>query len=667
MKRATSPNNVLGSFLARCRQGRGCIDLIGDSNTLYADAGENHGWFKGMHPALLRIGLPWWGTGLWSINNGQNNNTSYIPGYQYRPRFSTLVGVTRTPEQGGAGTPPYDVNPPDELGNFCRWAGVAALTNWMPNSYGYTQDSASETGTANAGILFDENCSLGMNNALDAYFWYGTFPTAAGTGNFHPGWRQDTPLTTLEMSAVINPMLPNAYGMAFAKVTKQPRNHGDTKIFAGFRVPGQGDINGPFFATYLNVVRPDLLTGFSISAMLTFGGRSAVEMYVAIQNTPDATIDHYFQARLQPVIDAGQTPFMLIIINTGLNDRVVTGLSADAVNASNTGPGFAANLDAIMSRLTARWVASGRSVNNLYFGLQVSHPQSDNANQAATTWQETLLVTFRRAAEDLARSRTNTFAVDWTALTTSAEMRNNRWYAFDNGRPHMSEAGYEALATRLFADALSTNEPAAVPPFTPVNNMLRSGWSVIVKNDVSNETLAAAGFIPIETVERWIHDFRSGQPSGCVEMAEFDELEFAFVSPRADNATGSYLVTLLTPVYEDRLNTNGNQSRVPTGYIERRHEAGALTVGALTCGAQAAAANTRLNAGDRVVDTITATLNRAGTEVESPAGDGIATLRVRTLGAPVVRIQTLIAETGSGALGFTVLARRVKGEARPSL
>lgn len=254
-----------------------------------------------------------------------------------------------------------------------------------------------------------------------------------------------------------------------------------------FRLYGFNDqpIIGPFLALYQRVEQVGRSSGVSISSLAPLGGRNARDMAIALIGSDDRTLTKYFEEvrALQ-----GPTKHVLFRICTGLNDRNERNWAVGPIATLGSGPdAYQSNIMAIILRIQEIWSRNGWPQTELYFLMTPSHPVS--------TPDDPKLVSYRVAAQTVAKLFPRTAAVRLDQLTNSAEMTTNVYY---NPPPpqypewgidynHLTRAGAIALSNReidfllarscatdwngdgnsdatdlaIFADAVTANSPLA--------------------------------------------------------------------------------------------------------------------------------------------------------------------------------------------------------------
>ncbi|MEY3230025.1 MAG: hypothetical protein RL689_112 [Planctomycetota bacterium] len=401
---------------------------IGDSNQLQ----RSNGWDQGWHKALAeRFGL--YATGVVSWGEGQGQGAGQ--GFGYSALSSGGGGFT----YAGA---------PSEAAAFLD----SATSLLSPHNYVHVPVGASVPGTSLAGGLFDPTCPIDISGPLRLHFSYGRF-AGSGIGSFQPLCRfENFPFETI----VVGPTLPTRSGTAGFELA-----YGAVDVPAAARSrpislrasPQASTIVGPFIAYHLRAENRSRARGAAFSSLYALGSKSSNDMARALVVTSDATLTHYFDSlrRLQ-----GPSKAILVRINTGLNDRAESRPSVRlGLTPGNSAAAYQDNLLAIIERLRAIWTLNGWPQEELHFLLTASHPVAEP--------DEASLRSYRQACDQLARSQPRTATVRLDVITSASEMIANRWYQANNtDRNHLTEAAYDALASRELTTLL---KPPCVADF----------------------------------------------------------------------------------------------------------------------------------------------------------------------------------------------------------
>ncbi len=425
---ATVNAEALRPFFDLAIRARVDVVGIGDSNQLQ----RSNGWDQGWHKALdERFGL--YATGLVSWGEGQGLGSGQ--GYRYSALSSVGGGFSYT------GAPP-------EAAAFLD----SATSLLSPHGYLHVPAGASVPGTALAGGLFEPGCPIDIASPLRLHFSYGRF---AGTGgeSFQPLCRYEGfPFETILTGPVLATRSGHAgFELAYASldVSPGPRDR-PISLRATSRT---STLIGPFIAYHLRAENLSRPRGTAFSSLYAFGSKSSNDMARAVLASSDATLTHYFDSlrRLQ-----GPSKAVLVRINTGLNDRTESRPSVRlGLTPGNSAAAYQDNLLAIIERLRAIWTLNGWPQEELHFLLTASHPVAEP--------DEASLRSYRQACDQLARSQPRTATVRLDVITSASEMIANRWYQANNtDRNHLTEAAYDALASRELTTLL---KPPCVADF----------------------------------------------------------------------------------------------------------------------------------------------------------------------------------------------------------
>ncbi|TIL53770.1 SGNH/GDSL hydrolase family protein [Mesorhizobium sp.] len=418
------PKKQIGIFeQIKYRMTVGRVDFvgIGDSNQLLS----GHGWDHGFQYALSQH-FPMWATGL--LSQGENNGSGSGQGYLYS-RIGALIGAV-----SGA---------PADLGKYLD-KGAGSI---FPAYYTYLADGGSFSSNSQCGLFLSANCPIDNGAALDFDLYWGSFTT--GAGSFKPSVRIDqSPFNFLNVPASPTSTNTGAYGIqkTTLSITADP-----TRVdkAVGFKpiVTGNTGIVGPYFSTYYRARNPGRLTGFSYGTLEYRGGQSARTMANDLQQASNDTLTHYFS-----ILRADQgsgTKTIVICINSGLNDRNEgsASLGTAAIADGDSAPAFVDNFRAIVARIKAIWTLNGWNQKELFWILQVSHPQSspDDAE----------LVAYRAALEAYALYVGQAQVIDLSVVVPYADLIANGWYLNPvTDHNHLTQAGFEGASAAIIGAVL---------------------------------------------------------------------------------------------------------------------------------------------------------------------------------------------------------------------
>jgi len=414
---------VAREMLLQAREQRVALVRLGDSNQLRGGHGWDHGFQKA---ASDRYGL--YATPLIS----HNENYGLGAGIGYRCQALTqgsVVGSVQGPTPAWSG--------------FLDFAGGGTLTVHKMASISGVVPS-----TISSGILLFPDWPGDVDGPLRYSTWTGRF--TLGGGSFRPGWNSSGLVQMYGPGPfVTGPSVVEGMVRVDTDLEAGPRG---AMLRAGPNVGGYSDIVGPYLATYQCISNRARLTGVSSHTLFSGGGQSLYNYAVTLRDSPDKSIAHFFECVGDLMKQVGQRRQVIILLDSGLNDRNATGISIGAHPAiSSTAAGYADNARAIVDRIRGVLLADGWGPDEFCFVLSASHPVDDNP-WAYFEWQ---LTQYRSALEAMAMTDGDVGAIDLSRLTTASEMRALGYY--NNGgldTDHLVQKGYEDLAGRIL-DAIA--------------------------------------------------------------------------------------------------------------------------------------------------------------------------------------------------------------------
>lgn len=408
-------------FLVALKTQRVDIIGIGDSNQLFGGTGWNHGF-----QYVLDQRYTMYATSLFCHN--ENNNSGF------GSTFKGNIMPNRIGDVSGA---------PASLEAFLdRSLGKV-------HEYGHLTDGESFDGAA--GLKLDADHPVIVDDDdVRADFHYGTFES--GSGSFTPGARKaGDGFGTLKTGSTIDPVT-GSFGLSKTSFTL---SGGDRSVGVqfGWDLPQFANVEGPIFTTYQRVVNTTQTTGWSYHTQ-HYASRSLRDIAKLYQDASTDYLDYFFEQVRAEQVAEGQTPKVLVIINSGLNDRneTQTSVGPDEVADGDSEDAYADNAQAIINLFKTRWAANGWDTGELYFLIMPSHPISEP--------DDTELQSYQDAARTVANDNDQTTAVDLSKIVTSGQIDVNGWYS-SGGRSHLTEEGYEQLAD-LAVESLLTG---ATGPF----------------------------------------------------------------------------------------------------------------------------------------------------------------------------------------------------------
>lgn len=396
--------------LEAARHERIAVIGIGDSNQLFGGDGWDEGWSYALEQRYATYATP-----LMSLGENAGNGAGV-------GRGCAMFGTISSGAFAYAGAC-------DQLN-----AIMPAEADCRPSSYFLVPSGASIPENVNHGLVMSWWSAVGVNAHLRLHYTFGRF----GMGpSLAPCARLQQPPYSVIVSDTI-PATPCGTGVVSDGWLDVPAGSRNTDLNFRLNLPGT-KLNGGLVGYYMQVENVDAAAGAVFHTLYGYGGQSARDMAESMSR---ANLVEYL-GEISTLL--GPSRVVVVRISTGLNDRNESAPSfASGIIPGNSPAAFADNIASIITSFRAAWAALGNVQTNLRFVVAVSHPISSP--------DDPLLVSYRGAANDLARRRSGCVAVDFTKLTSSAEMLANGWYNLGGtDRNHILVAGSRELARRELA------------------------------------------------------------------------------------------------------------------------------------------------------------------------------------------------------------------------
>jgi hypothetical protein len=387
---------------------------IGESNQLH----NGFGWDSGIQKALAE-NYKMFATGLVPFNS--NNGTGTEMGYKYDRMFA--FGLN-------SGAP----------------AGLEAIVGATPpcgmHDYSYNADAVSTGINPPVGLEIDLDCPLDVNANLTGEWHYGTFIT--GVGEFKPAFMNfDDSGGVQEGNLVLTVTGAETMQREDHSVTATVRTQGRKMVYRAVNGnPFNKKVEGPYFFTYLRCINTDRNAGFSFGTIYDVGSRDLYDMAVAFQATSDAWYTYYFSQLRRIQLNTQGFVKIVIIINSGTNDRSETNTSVgpNAITDGDSASAYEDNGQAIIDKFRAEWILNAWPLSELNFIFMPTHPQGDPDDAEQASYQD--------ACRGLAQDNARVCSIDLSRLSNGTDYVDRGWY--DGGgasQPHLEEDGYyEAFA-----------------------------------------------------------------------------------------------------------------------------------------------------------------------------------------------------------------------------
>lgn len=339
----------------------------------------------------------------------------------------------------------------DESGVTADTGGASFLSlKWAPSAttqggmhYGHL---ASGTTYASGGVTISpvNTGDINITAALKGWFSYAAAKSYSG-GSFVPGAR----LSVSPFSAIGTGTSQSTTGdfdhvqLTSVSISADASRAGKGIEFR-YSVPGGTAATGPFSSVYARVENPAKTTGVSCHTLYYMGGQSAWNMAADIIGIPDQTLTTYFAEVRRLQVAAGQTPMVVVYMNSGLNDRNepnTPSLGPNPSTSPTSADAYVDNLRAVQNRIRYIWRINNWPEGELYWLFVPSHPIS--------TPDDTALVSYRTALSSAVSGDPQTSMVNLASLTTYDLMNANGWYAAGQAQMHLTNAGYDGLGSLI--------------------------------------------------------------------------------------------------------------------------------------------------------------------------------------------------------------------------
>lgn len=339
--------------------------------------------------------------------------------------------------------------PPPQLQHL-DWSGAPA-GSFAPTKPLYIEAAASNN--TPTGLTVGNAASTRPIPTTEALTWTFWGVNWGGTGgSFQPIVRlSGAPFTVLNTYGTI------AYTGTDGTITKTEVNiAADASRATGVQFRTHTGVNpttmlGPLFLTYMRACRTNKTTGIAVTPFYSAGGRSAYDMWEAIDALPQETFEHLFDA-VCTYQGADTAQHMAIIdIYEGSNQANETGVSASAPQPADADhpDNFVWYITSLISKITQGWIAAGKDPANLVFRVSVSHPINDAGVEAECAAYRAALV----AGLDFNGTHSNVTVLDRSVISSLEAMIAASDFS---DTVHLTDAGY--LRTEQLAwDVLLAN------------------------------------------------------------------------------------------------------------------------------------------------------------------------------------------------------------------
>lgn len=423
------------TLLSRLQSGRVDFIGLGDSNQSI----NTLGWDHGFRVALESVSQMF-ASGFYTVNSN-NANGADLGTYTAYNSAQSLFGTT-----SGAPIP------------LREWlnSGGTPLAN---HKYGYLASGTFAAGSE-SGLISLANSPLGNSGELQYDLHYGTITFGAGQSELSVRL-QDSPNTELATSGVFTNFAAE-YDMAVQSLTLPAGTVTDADPVNFRFVSDTNGADGPFFAIWQRIHRPDRTTGYSYHSLSAYGGGTARTLALSVQSLTHTALAYYIDEmrKLQ-----GATKTIVIVINAGINDRseTATSVGPEAITDGDSPEAYVDNIQAIVNVFESVYTTEGWDSSELHFVIMPSHviAEPDDAE----------IVSYRAGVVDRFGAKARTQIIDFSDYFDQAAMLSNGYYASSGSdKLHLSQDGYEGLATAIMPDLLGT------PPSPSLRSAAIAAW-----------------------------------------------------------------------------------------------------------------------------------------------------------------------------------------------
>ena len=428
------------------------------------------GWDHGFQYALSDHDYPMYATGMIAFN--ENNGWGAGSGYQYQAQ-------SIFPQGANVGAPV----------SLDQYDGPSLIQD-----YAYIDDVNTVSGFATGMGIWDIS-PIDVHSNLRFDFHYGTFENQDGSGEFTPAIRRgNAPYTVLAThpSSPI-PTVTGSYGLQKTSMSL-PAETRDYHLEAGFTLPGQGDIQGPFFGNHIRAINTDRDSGFSFNLLAMENEFSLRDIAEELQNTDDVFFTHYFgnirDVQLESPNNQNKAN-VVILISSGFKDQYEynTSVGPAQIPAGNSAEAYKDNAQAIINEITEPWSNNNWDESELYF---VFMPVQEVENPDRQIIEEYRTITQELIGDN---PTLNVAVLDFTDFISNTDIINNGWSNSSTQSIILNPAGYEGMASLALDHILGITATAQASSFSLIQSSISSQSESIVFELPSDETIIHDGIL----------------------------------------------------------------------------------------------------------------------------------------------------------------------------
>jgi len=426
------PANMIASAERRL------FDMVsfGDSNEFRAAEGHNDGQNHALDQRYAAYGV-----GLGSVRDNLGNaiGRGYLSAANVSDAFAGDYAVTGAPA---------------EFEDFMDFAAGAM-------NYGWLSDVATSS-TNGPGVSINSQAFIDYTHHLRYELDYGQRDTTGTPGTFNMFCRRgESPWTQVAFdSGGITPAdaAPTKMITAMLDIPADTGRSVSNDLAFQARKVGGAAVDGEMFFTYQTVTDLGIAAGYRFTSAYGNGGASLRDCALDMQNASDNTLTHLFSRIRDRQVEVGLAPYVVMIVNFGVNDRNETLVSVGpaAVSDGDSAEAYLDNATAFINRIEAIWTLNGWSLNELGFIFIPSHSVSLPTDDAE-------LVSYRTAMKSFNQARSLLDACDEFQTAAQYGSGASSWWNSNGTNPdHLSDtvqvnpSGYQEWGIDVLDQVLLT-------------------------------------------------------------------------------------------------------------------------------------------------------------------------------------------------------------------
>lgn len=414
------------------------IDFIshGDSTQLGGGIGHDHGHIYG----LLNL-FKAYGTGVWPFvatsSSGHNTRDMDMSG-----------GPGQESDWETVNNPPAGMLALEMVGE-----DVSGLPS-KNRAFLEDADTKSHAFTSNPIVIFPANRygNQGVYDRMQWHFTYGEFAAGTSTG-FQPVCRKGSTggfyATGSTIDTVQGADTTTDYNLEVDQDHTEVQRATDRMAFSPVKFNSGNDMTGPFWAAHQRVIWPDTTAGFAYSTLFHQGSQGMRHCATALKDAGwEATTNSDEYMRQLTRHQAGNKIAIAILTFAGNDASDSVDSVGPSPTASNTGAGYADNVQACITSMDATWTSAGLDTDNLFYIVNY-HPRSDVF---------ALELEFEDAVIDgICPDNDRVCVVRGTSMVSTQEMLGG-WYSAGPDIAHLTQFGHEHYGQNLFLNIMKSKK-----------------------------------------------------------------------------------------------------------------------------------------------------------------------------------------------------------------